>query len=565
MNIAKEIKFGTEARESILNGVNILANAVKTTLGPKGRNVIIERQYGQPHITKDGVSVAREVTLSNHFENMGAEIIREAASKTAELAGDGTTTATVLAQAIYQAGDDAIKSGASPVELKKGIDLAVKAIVAELEKLARPIQSAEEIVKVGTISANGDESIGQIIAEAMERVGKEGVITIDEAKGNETYLDVTEGMRLDRGYMSPHFVNTEDERCVLKNPYIIISDKKINNVRDIIDVLERVQREDRDFLVIADDFHPDVVGLLAVNKVKGSLRCCAIKAPGYGERKKPMLQDLAVSVGAQIPESDIGITLATLQTSQLGQAKKIIITKESTLILNGAGTTEAVQARVDKIKAEIAGSDSGYDQEKLRERVAKLAGGVAIIRVGAPSEAEMKEKKDRVDDALNATRAAVQEGIVPGGGTALIKVQHVLNALEPATEDQKAGVEIIRQAVEAPVRAIVSNAGLNADNVVNMIRASSVAGVIVPAGANVDRVSNSPFEIIQVHGTVEPIAGGPGFGFNAQTETYEDLFLTGVIDPAKVTKTALINAASVASTLLTTEAMIVFEREETKN
>jgi len=529
-NIAKQIIFGKEARQSILNGVNILANAVKTTLGPKGRNVIIERQYGQPHITKDGVSVAKEVTLSNHFENMGVEIIKEVASKTAELAGDGTTTATVLAQAIYQAGDQAIKEGAGPVELKKGIDLAVSAIVAELDRLARPITSEAEIVKVGTISANGDESIGLIIAEAMGRVGKDGVITIDESRGSDTYLDVTEGMRLDRGYLSPYFVTTEDEKCVLDNPYIILSDKKLNNVKDIVDILERVQREGRQFLIIADDFSADVIGLLAVNKVKGNLKGCAIKSPGYGERRKPMLEDLAVLVAGNIPETEIGLTLATMQTAQLGRAKKVIVSKDSTLILNGAGTPEAVAARVEKIKAEISASQSGYDTEKLQERVAKLAGGVAIIRVGAPSETEMKEKKDRVDDALNATRAAVQEGIVPGGGTALIRAQRALALLASPIKDIQSGIEIVKKAIEEPLRAIVSNAGLNADEVVVSVQLSD----------------------------------NPGFGFNALTETYDDLFLSGVIDPVKVTKTALINAASVAGTLLTTEAMIVFEREPAK-
>lgn len=532
MNISKEIKFGTEARQSILNGVNILANAVKTTLGPKGRNVIIERQYGQPSITKDGVSVAREITLSNHFENMGVEIIKEVASKTAEIAGDGTTTATVLAQAIYQAGDTAIKSGASPVELKKGIDLAVIAIIKALEQLARPVTSSEEVINVGTISANGDRSIGEIISEAMDRVGKDGVITIDEAKGVETTLDVTEGMRIDKGYLSPHFVNTEDERVVLDNPYIILSDKKLNNVKDIIDIIERVQREQRSFLIIADDFHPDVVGLLAVNKVKGTLKCAAIKSPGYGERRRPMLEDLAVLVAGTIPESDIGLGLAVMQTSQLGQAKKVIITKDATLILNGKGEASAVAARVEKIKEEIAASQSGYDMEKLQERVAKLAGGVAIIRVGAPSEAEMKEKKDRVDDALNATRAAVQEGIVAGGGTALIKVQYVLDELKGTTKDQQTGIEIIKAAIESPIRAIVSNAGLSADSILAGMRETGKVA---------------------------------GWGFNALTETYEDLLVTGVIDPAKVTKTALIHAASVAGTLLTTEAMIVFEREEKKS
>lgn len=527
-NIAKQIIFGKEARESILNGVNILANAVKTTLGPKGRNVIIERQYGQPHITKDGVSVAREVVLGNHFENMGVEIIKEVASKTAELAGDGTTTATVLAQAIYQRGDDAIKVGASPVELKKGIDLAVAALVKELDRLARPVESSAEVINVGTISANGDRSIGEIISEAMDRVGKNGVITIDEARGTETVLDVTEGMRLDRGYLSKYFI-TEEEIAVLDNPYIVISDKKLGNVRDIVDIIERISRENRSFLVIADDFSADVLNLLAVNKAKGVLKCAAIKSPGFGERRKPMLEDLAIFCGGSIPESEIGINLASMQTRQLGQAKKVIISKDSTLILNGYGTAENVQARVEKIKAEIAASQSGYDTEKLQERIARLAGGVAIIYVGAPSEAEMKEKKDRVDDALNATRAAVQEGIVPGGGTALIKAQKVLHTVGSAemSDSILRGVQIILEAVEAPIRSIANNAGLDDESIVNMIKSSEE----------------------------------PGFGFNALTESFEDLLLTGVIDPVKVTKTALIHAASVAGTLLTTETMIVFERE----
>lgn len=526
-NIAKQIIFGKEARQSILNGVNILANAVKTTLGPKGRNVIIEKQYGQPHITKDGVSVAKEVTLSNHFENMGVEIIKEVANKTAELAGDGTTTATVLAQAIYSKGDELIQKGAGPVELKKGIDMAVQALVNALDNLAQPIKSIEEIIKVGTISANGDESIGQIIAEAMDRVGKDGVITIDEARGTETILDVTEGMQLDRGYLSPYFI-TENDICTLENPYVILSEKKLTNIKDVIDIIERVQKENRSFLLVAEDIHPDIIGLLAVNKVKGNLKCCAIKAPGYGERRKSLLEDMAVLLNGTIPQSEINMTLAVMQTSQLGQCKKIIVTKDSTLIINGKSTPEDINRRVQSIKAEIQASMSDYDKEKLQERVAKLAGGVAIIKVGAPSEAEMKEKKDRVDDALNATRAAVQEGIVPGGGTALIKVQYVLDALKSPSKDINLGINLIKEAIEGPFRSIIKNAGLN-DSVI----LSSVKD-----------------------------AESPYFGYNTLTEAYEDLVETGVIDPVKVTKTALVNAASVAGTLLTTEAMIVFERDE---
>lgn len=564
MNISKEILFNEAAREAILRGVNILANAVKVTLGPKGRNVIIEKQYGQPHITKDGVSVAREVTLSNHFENMGVEIIKEVASKTADLAGDGTTTATVLAAAIYQHGHDLINAGAGPVELKKGIDLAVQAIVKELDRIARPVASEQEIVKVGTISANGDSSIGAIIAEAMERVGKEGVITIDESRTAETYLEVTEGMRLDRGYLSQHFVN-KDDKVILNNPYIILSDKKLNNVKDVIDILERVQREEREFLLIAEDFHPDVIGLIAVNKVKGTLKGAAIKSPGYGERKKGMLQDLAVFTGTKLPESDIGITLATMQTKDLGSAKKVIIHKDSTLILNGKGTQEEISNHVSGIKTTIAESDSDYDKEKLRERIARLAGGVAVIKVGAPSEAEMLEKKDRVDDALNATRAAVQEGIVPGGGTALIKVQHVLKNLKGGSKDQQKGIKLIERVIEAPLREIVKNAGLNDNDVVDGIKLQMTETVFVPEGVNLI-ISNNPNQIVEYSGKPPIVVynNSIGFGFNALTESYEDLLETGVIDPVKVTKTALINAASVAGTLLTTEAMIVFEREPVK-
>lgn len=530
-NIAKSIKFGAEARESILKGVNILADAVKTTLGPKGRNVIIEREYGQPHITKDGVSVAREVVLSNHFENMGASIIKEVASKAAEIAGDGTTTATVLAQAIYQAGDMAIKAGASPVELKKGMDLAVKAIVGELDKLARPVASSEEIIKVGTISANGDRSIGELISDAMDRVGKDGVITIDDSRTSETYVDVTDGMRLDRGYLSPYFT-TEEEKAVLINPYVVISDKKLGNVKEIVDIIERVHREDRAMLIIAEDYSAQVLEMLAINKVKNNLKVCAIKAPGYGERRKPMLEDLAVFCGGVLPESEIGIHLASMQTSQLGQAGKIVISKDSTLILKGAGKPEALAARVLKLKQEVEGTEDPYFREKVQERIAKLAGGVAIIRVGAPSEAEALEKKDRVDDALNATRAAVAEGIVPGGGTAFIKAQQVIYTylLEHFKADEKkdiqAGMRLIADAIESPIRAIAKNAGLNDDSIVQSVR---------------DAEDNN-------------------FGFNAYTEAYENLMESGVIDPVKVTKTALIHAASVAGTLLTTEAMIVFER-----
>lgn len=528
-NIAKDILFGTEAREAILKGVNILANAVKITLGPKGRNVIIEQQHGQPIITKDGVTVARHITLSNSFQSMGAEIIKEVSSKTAELAGDGTTTATVLAQAIYQAGDLLIKSGVSPVELKKGMDYAVKALIQELDLLAKPITSEDEIVKVGTISANGDVSIGEIIKEAMARVGKDGVITIDEARGAETYLDVTDGMRLDRGYLSSYFI-TGDNQVLLENPYVILSDKKINNIKDIIDILDRVNREQREFLIIADDYHPDVLNMLAVNKVKGILKGAAIKSPGFGDRRKHMMQDLAVFLGGTLPESELNMTLAVMQTSQLGQAKRIIIGKDNCLILNGAGTADAIQARVNQIKTEIQASDSGYDKEKLQERVAKLAGGVAIIRVGAPSETEMKEKKDRVDDALNATRAAVQEGIVPGAGTALIRVQAIIKSLLAESKDQQHGMDLIYSAIEAPFRAIIKNAGLNDSEILTSVQVSE----------------------------------NQNFGFNVLTETYEDLLISGVIDPVKVTKTALINAASVAGTLLTTEAMITFEREPVK-
>jgi chaperonin GroEL len=518
---AKEIVFGEKARESILKGVDTLANAVKVTLGPKGRNVIIEKSFGSPKITKDGVTVAKEIEIEGKLENMGAQMVREVASKTADIAGDGTTTATVLAQSIYREGVKLVAAGHNPMSLKRGIDEAVSVVIKEIDKIAKPCNSKSEIAQVGTISANSDEEVGRFLADAMEKVGRDGVITVDEAKSMETTLEVVEGMQFDRGYLSPYFV-TDQERmeAVLEDALILIYDKKISNMKDLLPVLEQTVNTKRPLLIIAEDLDGEALATLVVNKIRGVLRVCAVKAPGFGDRRKSMLEDIAIQTGGTLISEEMGHKLDKAKLSDLGTAKKISVTKENTTIVSGAGTKSAIEARIKQIRQEIDVTTSDYDKEKLQERLAKLSGGVALIKVGAATEIEMKEKKDRVEDALSSTRAAVEEGIVPGGGVALIRCLAALEQMKPA-EDRKFGVSIIRRAIEEPMRQILANAGIE------------------PAPA-IEKVRN----------------GTGGFGFNARTEKYEDLIAAGVIDPAKVTKSALTNAASIAGLLLTTEALI---------
>jgi chaperonin GroEL len=518
---AKEIIYDTAARERILAGVNTLANAVKVTLGPKGRNVVIEKSFGSPTVTKDGVTVAKEIELENKFENMGAQMVREVASKTSDIAGDGTTTATVLAQAIYREGSKMVAAGHNPMELKRGIDKAVEDIIGRLKKLSKPTKDPKEIAQVGTISANGDTTIGSIIAEAMERVGKEGVITVEEAKGLETTLDVVEGMQFDRGYLSPYFV-TDPERMevVLEDAYILISEKKISNMKDLLPVLEAIARQQKPFLIIAEDVEGEALATLVVNKLRGTLHCAAVKAPGFGDRRKEMLKDIAILTGGQVISEELGIKLESVTLNDLGRAKRISIDKENSTIVDGAGKKPDIKGRIETIRRQIEETTSDYDREKLQERLAKLVGGVAVIKVGAASEVEMKEKKARVEDALHATRAAVEEGIVPGGGVALIRSQAGLEKLE-VTDEQRIGINIIRRAIEEPLRQISANAGVEGSIVVDKVR-----------------------------------QGKGGFGFNAATEEYTDLIDAGVIDPTKVVRTALQNAASVASLMLTTEALV---------
>ena len=526
--MAKVINFGEESRRKILNGVNTLADTVKVTLGPKGRNVVIERSFGSPTITKDGVSVAKEIELEDKFENMGAQMVKEVASKTSDAAGDGTTTATVLAQAIYREGAKLVAANHSPMELKRGIDLAVKALVEGLDKLSRPTKTREEIAQVGAISANNDREIGEILAEAMDKVGRDGVITVDEAKGMETSLEVVEGMQFDRGYLSPYFV-TDSERMevMLENAYILLHDKKISNMKDLLPILEKIAQTGRPFVIVAEDIDGEALATLVVNKLRGTLKCAAVKAPGFGDRRKAMLDDIATLTGGMVVSEDMGHKLESLTLATLGQAKTVTITKEATTIVDGKGKKDAIDGRVKQIRAEIENTTSDYDREKLQERLAKLVGGVAVVKVGAATETEMKEKKARVEDALNSTRAAVESGIICGGGTALIRVQHVLDNVKTANEEQKFGVSILRRAIEEPLRQIAKNAGAEPAVVVERVK-----------------------------------AGKDGFGFNALTEVYEDLYKAGIIDPTKVTKTALINAASVASLLLTTEAMIAEKPKE---
>ncbi len=527
---AKEIHFSETGRQSILQGVDALANAVKVTLGPKGRNVIIEKSFGSPLITKDGVTVAKEIELEDKFQNMGAQMVKEVASKTSDVAGDGTTTATVLAQAIFREGSKLVAAGHNPMDLKRGIDSAVSAVVGELKKISKPCNmSKTEIAQVGTISANGDKDIGDIIAEAMVKVGKEGVITVEEAKSMETTLDLVEGMQFDRGYLSPYFI-TDPERmeAILEDAYVLVYEKKISNLKDMIPILEKVAQSGRPLLIICEDVEGEALATLVVNNLRKTLKCCAVKAPGFGDRRKAMLEDIAILCGTRMISEEMGERLEAVTIDRLGRSKRIVVDKENTTIVEGSGKKADVEARVKKIRKEIEDTTSDYDREKLQERLAKLAGGVAVINVGAATETEMKEKKARVEDALNATRAAVEEGIVPGGGVALIRGIPVLEGLK-LSDEQAFGVKIIRRAIEEPLRQIAQNAGVD--------------GSIV-----IDRVKNEK----------------GAFGFNAATETYEDLIKAGVIDPTKVTRSALQNAASVASLLLTSEAMIA-EKPEKKS
>ncbi|TAX26436.1 chaperonin GroEL [Rhizobium leguminosarum] len=520
---AKEIKFSTEAREKMLRGVDILANAVKATLGPKGRNVVIERSFGAPRITKDGVSVAKEIELEDKFENMGAQMVREVASKTSDVAGDGTTTATVLAQAIVKEGAKAVTSGMNPMDLKRGIDLAVAAIVAELKANARKISNNSEIAQVGTISANGDAEIGHFLAEAMEKVGNDGVITVEEAKTAETELEVVEGMQFDRGYLSPYFVTNADKmRVEFEDPYILIHEKKLSNLQSLLPVLEAVVQSSKPLLIIAEDVEGEALATLVVNKLRGGLKIAAVKAPGFGDRRKAMLEDIAILTAGTVISEDLGIKLESVTLDILGRAKKVSIEKENTTIVDGSGAKSDIEGRVAQIRAQIEETTSDYDREKLQERLAKLAGGVAVIRVGGSTEVEVKEKKDRVDDALHATRAAVEEGILPGGGVALLRAVKALDNVKTANGDQRVGVDIVRRAVEAPARQIAENAGAEGSVIVGKLR------------------EKSEFS----------------YGWNAQTGEYGDLYAQGVIDPAKVVRTALQDAASIAGLLVTTEAMI---------
>jgi len=524
---AKQILFDVEARNQMLSGVDQLADAVKVTLGPKGRNVVIEKSWGAPVVTKDGVTVAKEIELENKFENMGAQMVKEVASKTSDIAGDGTTTATVLAQAIFRTGSKLVAAGHNPMELKRGIDKAVIAIVDELANLSRPISDSNEIAQVGTVSANGDTEIGNIIAKAMDKVGKEGVITVEENKSLDTDLTTVDGMQFDRGYLSPYFV-TDNERMEvsLEEPYILLHEKKISSMRDLLKLLEKVHQSGRPILLIAEDIEGEALATLVVNKLRGTLNVAAVKAPGFGDRRKQMLGDLATLTGGQLIAEELGIKLDGLTLDQLGTAKRVVITKDNTTIIDGAGSSEAIEGRIGQIRSQIANTTSDYDKEKLQERQAKLSGGVAVIKVGAATEIEMKEKKARVEDALHATKAAVEEGILPGGGVALIRAGKVLDTLT-VNDEQVFGLNIVRKAIEAPLRQIVANAG------------------------------GEPAIVL------EKVRNGEGsYGYNARTDTYEDLIAAGVIDPTKVARSALQNAASVAALLLTTEAMIADEADD---
>ncbi|MBX9576383.1 MAG: chaperonin GroEL [Caulobacteraceae bacterium] len=520
---AKVVNFNTDARDKMLRGVNVLANAVKVTLGPKGRNVVIQKSFGAPRSTKDGVSVAKEIELEDAFENMGAQMIREVASKTNDKAGDGTTTATVLAQSIVQEGLKSVAAGMNPMDLKRGIDKAVAAVIADIKASSKKVSANTEIAQVGTISANGDAEVGEMIARAMEKVGNEGVITVEEAKTAETELDVVEGMQFDRGYLSPYFITNADKmQAELEEPLILLHEKKLSSLQPMLPILEAVVQSGRPLLIIAEDIEGEALATLVVNRLRGGLRVAAVKAPGFGDRRKAMLEDIAVLTGGQVISEDLGIKLENVTLDMLGKAKKVTITKDDTTIVDGVGEKDAIEARIGQIKKQIEDTTSDYDKEKLQERLAKLAGGVAVIRVGGSTEVEVKEKKDRVDDALNATRAAVEEGIVPGGGIALLKATKALDGLTGDNADQTAGIAIIRRAIQAPIRQISENAG---------VEGSIVVGKVLE---NADK----------------------SFGFNAQTEEYGDLVAMGVIDPAKVVRTALQDAASVAGILITTEAAV---------
>ncbi|MBB3956339.1 chaperonin GroEL [Novosphingobium sediminicola] len=526
---AKDVKFGRDVRERILKGVDTLADAVKVTLGPKGRNVVIEKSFGAPRITKDGVSVAKEIELKDKFENLGAQMLREVASKANDKAGDGTTTATVLAQAIVREGLKAVAAGINPMDLKRGIDTAAAAVVADLAARSKPVADSAQIAQVGIISANGDTEVGQKIAEAMEKVGKEGVITVEEAKGLEFELDVVEGMQFDRGYLSPYFVTNPEKMTVeLDNPYILIHEKKLSSLQTLLPILEAVVQSGRPLLIIAEDIEGEALATLVVNKLRGGLKIAAVKAPGFGDRRKAMLGDIATLTAGEMISEDLGIKLETVTLGMLGQAKKVTIDKDNTTIVDGLGSADDIKGRVEQIKAQIEVTTSDYDREKLQERLAKLAGGVAVIKVGGSTEVEVKERKDRVDDALHATRAAVEEGIVPGGGTALLYATKALEGLKGVNEDQTRGIDIVRKAITAPIKQIAENAGVD--------------GVLV-AGKLLDQADET-------------------LGFNAATETYENLLAAGVIDPTKVVRTALQNASSVAGLLITTEAGIVEKPED---
>ena len=526
--MSKEIKFDQEARNLILRGVNALANTVKVTLGPKGRNVILEKSWGAPTVTKDGVTVAKEIELENKFENMGAQMVKEVASKTSDVAGDGTTTATVLAQAIYREGSKLVAAGLNPMDIKRGIDKAVEKIGEELKKISKPTKEQKEIAQVGTISANNDPSIGNIIAEAMSKVGKEGVITVEEAKTMETSLDIVEGMQFDRGYLSPYFV-TDPERmeCVMEDPYLLLNEKKISNMKDLLPLLEQVARTNKPLLILAEDVEGEALATLVVNKLRGTLKCAAVKAPGFGERRKAMLEDIAVLTGGRLIAEDLGIKLESLKVDDLGRCKRVTIDKDNTTIVEGIGKKGDIEGRIKQIRAQIEETTSDYDKEKLQERLAKLVGGVAVINVGAATESEMKEKKARVEDALHATRAAIEEGVVTGGGVPLIRCIAKLDELKLENVEQQAGVNIIKKALEEPLRWIAQNAGFDGSVVVEKVK-----------------------------------TGEGSFGFNAQTDKFEDLVAAGIIDPTKVVRTALQNAASVAGLLITTEACVAEKPKE---
>ena len=525
---AKEVQFGTEVRQKMVNGVNVLANAVKVTLGPKGRNVVLDRSFGGPHITKDGVTVAKEIELKDKFENMGAQMLKEVASKTNDVAGDGTTTATVLAQAIVAEGMKYVTAGMNPTDLKRGIDKAVAALVEELKNIAKPCDTSKEIAQVGSISANSDEQVGAIIAEAMEKVGKEGVITVEDGKSLENELDVVEGMQFDRGYLSPYFINdAEKQIAALDNPFVLLFDKKISNIRDLLPVLEQVAKASRPLLIIAEDVEGEALATLVVNNIRGILKTVAVKAPGFGDRRKAMLQDIAILTGGVVISEEVGLSLEKATLDDLGQAKRIEIGKENTTIIDGFGDAAQIEARVAEIRQQIETATSEYDKEKLQERVAKLAGGVAVIKVGAATEVEMKEKKDRVEDALHATRAAVEEGVVAGGGVALLRARAALENLHTGNADQDAGVQIVLRAVESPLRQIVANAGGEPSVVVNKV-----------------------------------LEGKGNYGYNAGSGEYGDMIEMGVLDPAKVTRSALQHAASIAGLMLTTDCMIAEIPEE---